>query len=171
VPDELIAAFFPEGAPPQAPPRERPAQPPPPPADVFTVRRPALWQDIDPVGHVNNARYVGYISDCGFQVASAYGWPASRMQAEGFGIVVRKLWLHYQQPAVLDDELEIATWAYGARRVTAQRAYTIRRARDGALLMQAHGQYVWVDLATGQPIRIPEKFLAAFAPNFVEGPA
>ncbi len=168
VPDELIAAFFPEGAPPQAQARPHPAAPPPPPPGVFKVRRPVLWQDLDPVGHVNNARYVAYISDAGFQVATAFGWPASRMQAEGFGILVRKLNLHYRQPALLDDELEIATWAYGARRITAQRAYAITRVRDGALLMEAHGLYAWVNLATGQPVRIPAHFMEAFGPNFTQ---
>ncbi len=166
VPDEMMAAFFPEGTPPPAPPRERPPDPPPPPPGVFTVRRPALWQDIDAVGHVNNARYLGYVSDCGFQVASAHGWTADRMRAEGFGIVVRRLNLHYKQPAVLDDELEIATWAYGARRASAHRAFTITRVRDGALLMQVDGLYAWVDLVTGAPTRIPASFLASFAPNF-----
>ena len=169
VPDEMIAAFFPEGTPPPAAPRVRPAAPPPPPPGVFKVRRPVLWQDVDPIGHVNNARYAAYVSDCGFQVATAYGWPASRMQAEGFGILVRKLYLHYRQPALLDDELEIATWAYGLRRVTAQRAYTVSRVRDGAVLMEAHGLYAWVDLTTGQPVRIPEKFAEAFKDNFVQG--
>lgn len=167
VPDELIAAFFPEGAPPPAPPRERAPEPPPPPPGVFVMRRPVLWQDMDSAGHVNNARYVGFISDCGFQVATHYGWTAARMQAEGFGILVRKLHLHYRQPAVLDDELDVATWAYNARRVTAQRAYTIRRVRDGAVLMEAQGLYAWVDLASGQPVRIPERFMAAFGENFV----
>ncbi len=170
VPDEMMAAFFPEGTPPTAPPRERPPDPPPPPPGVFKVRRPALWQDIDAVGHVNNARYLGYVSDCGFQVASAHGWTADRMRAEGFGIVVRSLRLHYKQPALLDDELEIATWAYGARRASAQRAFTITRVRDGALLVQVDGLYAWVDIVTGQPTRIPESFLASFAPNFANSP-
>jgi acyl-CoA thioester hydrolase len=167
VPAEMIGAFFPEGAPPPAEPRAPPLAPPPPPAGVFTVRRPVLWQDMDSAGHVNNARYVAYISDCGFQVAGAYGWPVSRMLAEGFGILVRRLHLHYRLPAVLDDELEIATWAYNARRVTAERAYTIRRVRDDAVIMEAHGLYAWVDLATGQPTRIPAHFLEAFQGNFL----
>jgi acyl-CoA thioester hydrolase len=169
VPDALIAAFFPEGVPPQAPPRERPPEPPPPPPGVFSMRRRVTWQDLDPVGHVNNAQYVAYISDCGFEVASAYGWPGTRMRAEGFGILVRELHLHYRQPAVLGDELEIDTWAYGARRVTAHRAYVVRRARDGAVLMEAHGLYAWVNLASGQPVRIPASFMEAFRPNFVGG--
>ena len=169
VPEDMMAAYFPEGVPPQAPPRPPFPEPPPPPPGVFTVRRQVLWQDLDPVRHVNNARYVAYASDVGFQVATAYGWTASRMQDAGFGIVVRKLQLHYKQPALLDDELEIATWAYGARRVTAHRAFTMRRVRDGALLMQMNGLYAWVDLATGQPVRIPAAFLEAFAANFVRG--
>lgn len=166
IPGEIINAFFPEGAPPPAAPRTPPPAPPPPPPGVFKMRRPVLWQDIDGAGHVNNARYVGFVSDCGFQVATAYGWPASRMQAEGFGILVRKLHLHYRQQARLDDELEIATWAYGARRVTARRAYTITRVQDGVVVFEADGLYAWVDLASGQPVRIPPKFMEAFGENF-----
>lgn len=166
VPEAMMAAFFPEGVPPQAPPRAPFPTPPPPPHGVFKVRRRVLWQDLDPVQHVNNARYVAYASDVAFQVAAAHGWTASRMQAEGFGILVRKLQLHYQQPAVLDDELEIATWAYDARRVTANRAFTMTRVRDGASLMRMNGLYAWINLATGQPMRIPAALRADFAPNF-----
>ncbi len=167
VPAAMVAAFFPEGAPPPAPPRERHPAPPPAPPGVFKMRRHVLWQDLDSAGHVNNAQYLAFVTDCAFGVATAYGWSASQMQTAGFGILVRRLHVEYLQPAVLDDELEIATWAYGARRVTAHRTYTISRVRDGAVLVQVDGLYAWFDLQTGRPVRIPPDFIAAFAPNFV----
>lgn len=179
VPAEMVATFLPEVAPNDSAARDGgskeaghpsagrfPAQPPPP-AGRFAMRRKVTWQEIDPVGHVNNAQYLAYISDCGFEVAEAYGWPAGRMQAAGFGILVRRHAIEYLEPALLGDELEVATWAYNMRRATASRVYTITRARDGAAVARADVFYAWVNLNSGRPARIPENFRADFAPNIV----
>ena len=127
-----------------------------------------MWQDIGPAGHVNNANYLSYVSDCGMQVAAAFGWPAPRMATEGFAIVVRQHRIEYRQPALLDDELEVTTWVSDVKRATAFRHYTITRVSDGALLAQVRTLYVWINLDTGQPIRIPARFLADFGPNIVD---
>jgi acyl-CoA thioester hydrolase len=118
--------------------------------------------------HVNNAVYLNYVTECGMQVIAAHGWPWQRMIAEGFGIFIRNLKIQYLQPALLDDELEISTWASNVRRATAERHYTIQRVSDSALVALAHTTGVWVDLETGQPIRIPKNFLDDFAPNLVD---
>src|SRR5512137_1171119 len=91
IPLEMMAAFFPEGLPAEATaPRERLAPTPPPPPGVFRMQRRVEWRDIDTVGHVNNAVYLAYIEDCGIQAVAAHGWPISRMNAGGFGVVARQ---------------------------------------------------------------------------------
>jgi acyl-CoA thioester hydrolase len=167
IPQEMMVAFFPEGLPEPAPPRPRFPPAPPPPPGVFRLRRRVEWRDIDLEQHVNNAVYLSYLEDCGVQVAAAHGWPMSRVQTEGFAIVARRHRIEYQQPAVLDDELELATWISDVRRATVIRHYTVTRVSDGALLARARTLWVWVDLETGRPIRIPSAFLADFAPNIV----
>jgi acyl-CoA thioester hydrolase len=117
---------------------------------------------------VNNAVYLAYAEDCGVQVAAAYGWPLARMQAEGFAIVARRHQIEYRQPAVLDDELELATWVSDVKRASAVRHYTITRTRDSTLLVQARTLWVWADAKTGRPVRIPDTFLADFAPNITD---
>lgn len=87
------------------------------------------------------------------------------MTAHGFGIISRRHRIVCGRPAVLDDELEISTWAYAPKRATCMRTYVISRVRDKATVMQIVSLYVWVDAATGQPVRIPVRFLADFAPN------
>jgi acyl-CoA thioester hydrolase len=169
IPPEMMAAFFPEGLPDPAAPHPRFPSAPPPPPGVFRLRRRVEWRDIDPEQHVNNAVYLSYLEDCGVQVAAAHGWPMARMQAEGFAIVARRHQIEYQQPAVLDDELELATWISDVKRATAVRHYRVTRVRDGALLARARTLWVWVDLKTGRPIRIPGAFLANFAPNIAGG--
>ena len=167
IPSDLAAVYIPEGQPEELPPAERFPKAPPPPAGVFSTRRKVRWRDIDRLKHVNNAVYLEYVEDCGFQVVAAHGWPVQRMTEAGFAILVRKNQLHYRQPALLDDELEIITWASEVRRSTAVRYYQIRRCRDGELLVEVHALGVWVDLKTGRPRRIPEDLLTDFAPNIV----
>jgi len=167
VPDEMIGAFFPEGLPAARSRREPFAAPPDPPPGVFTMIRRVEWHDLDTAQHVNNANYMGYLEECSVRVAAAFGWPMARMKAEGFGVVAREYHIEHKQPAVLDDELTIATWVSDVRRSTAVRHYTITRAADGTLIVRANMQWVWVDLATGRPVRIPDAFAADFAPNIV----
>jgi acyl-CoA thioester hydrolase len=136
---------------------------------VFTLRRKVEWHDLDRAGHVNNAMYMVYLEESGVQVAAAYGWPMARMFEAGFGIVARHYRLEYKQPAMLDDDLAISTWISEVRQASADRYYTITRISDDALIARAFVAWVWIDLATGSPIRIPPEFIAAFRANLAEG--
>jgi acyl-CoA thioester hydrolase len=169
IPPEMVTAFLPEGPPEPPLPRRRFPSAPPPPPGVFRMRRQVEWRDIDPERHVNNAAYLAYIEDCGVHVSAAHNWPLERMWAEGFAIIARRHQIEYRQPAVLGDELELATWVSDVRRATATRHYTITRLGDGELLARAHTLWVWVDIETGRPIRIPAGFMPDFSPNIIGG--
>lgn len=140
---------------------------PPPPSGVFSVRRRVAWGDLDMTRHVGDATLLEYVEACGFGVIAAHGWPAERMAAEGFAIILRRHQIENLASVALDDELEIATWASDVKRVMATRHYTIRRVTDGTLLTRVDTLGVWVDITSGRPIRIPLDFLADFAPNLV----
>ena len=165
IPEDMKHAFFPEGPPKKAQVRERFPTPPPPPPNVFSICRQVEWRDIDAMWHVNNAMYLAYIEDVATHVTEAHGWPMQRMTGAGFGIIARRHQIEYLQPAKLGDELEIATWYSDVRRIAATRYYTIKRAEDDELLARAQTLWVWVDVKTGKPIRIPEHFLDEFADN------
>ena len=165
IPEAMRLAFFPEGAPLEAARRERFPEPPPPPAGVFSIRKRVEWRDIDSLWHVNNAMYLAYIEDAGIQVCDAHGWSMQRMKEEGFGILARRHLIEYRQAAQMGDELDVSTWFSEAQRSTAFRHYAIRRVSDGELLLRARTLYVWFDVKTGRPIRIPQHFLAEFADN------
>jgi acyl-CoA thioester hydrolase len=143
---------------------------PPPPPGVFSMRRRVTWVDLDMSRQVGDATLLEFTETCGYGVVTAHGWPPARMAAQGFAIILRRHQIENLAPAALDDELEIATWASDVKRVSATRHYAIRRATDGELLTRADTLGVWVDLASGRPIRIPPDFLADFAPNLVNGP-
>jgi acyl-ACP thioesterase len=89
----------------------------------------------------------------------------ARIFEAGFGIVARRYRIEYQQPALFGDELELATWIAEVKRSSAVRYYAMHRASDGALVARAHVTWVWIDLKTGRPIRVPSDFMADFASN------
>ncbi len=168
IPDEVVAAYLPDGTPPDAPSREPFPQAPAAPRGVYRQRRRVQWSDVDPTQHVNNAVYFSYLEDCAIRDAVFRGWPVKRMLGEGgFAIVARRYRIEHLQQARLDDELEVSTWISDVKRATAVRHYTIRRITDDELLTRAWALWVWVDLVTGRPVRIPEKFAADFAANIV----
>ena len=164
IPPEMVAAFRHSGVAAGERREPFPVAPPAPPG-IFRARRRVEWRDIDPAQHVNNANYLAYVEECNVAVAAAHGWPLARLMAEGIGIVARRYRIEYRQPAVMDDELEVTTFISDVKRATAVRHYGIYRLSDGALLARAHVLWVFVDLATGRPRRIPAEFLSAFAPN------
>lgn len=167
IPAEMTQAFLPEGNP-NPPPKRQPFQTPPPaPVGVFRTRRQVEFRDLDAEQHVNNAVYLDYASVCGFQVVEHFNWPLERMLAAGFGIFLRRNRIQYLQPALLGEELEVATWAYNIRRSTATRYYSIRRVRDEALLVQVNTDAVWVNIKNGRVQRVPQEFLEDFRPNLV----
>ena len=54
------------------------------------------------------------------------------MRDAGYAILIRKHHIQYVQPALLDDEIEVALYVYGVKRVSAMRYYSITRVSDRA---------------------------------------
>lgn len=164
IPQEMVAAFFPDGERPDPPRRERMPEPPPAP-EVVLLRRRVEWHEIDTARMVNNPVYASWAEDAGAQAVAHFGWPIARMVATGFGLVARHTRVEYYEPAVWGDEVEVATWCHGARRSSASRVFLITRARDGAFLARVTTLGVCMEIATGRPMRFPAEFIADLEPN------
>ncbi|MDD3826702.1 MAG: thioesterase family protein [Anaerolineae bacterium] len=163
IPDEMKADFFPEGLPEVGPPRPRFPGPPQPPGSAFRLGRRVEWRDLDPAGHVNNCVYLAYVEDGGLQWLRSRGWGMARLVAEGLGIVARQHRIEYRQPALLDDELDLYTWASDPGTTSIVRYTFIARRSDGALLARARTHQVWIDLQSGAPRPMPEALRQAMA--------
>ena len=165
---EMRVAFFPEGPPPPAPPRERFPDTTPPPGAYVHSRR-AEWRDIDPAGHVNNAVYLAYVEDCGRQALATCGWPQSRLDALGLALVTKSHRIEYRQPALLDDHLQMTMWFSDPESSSPIWHCLITRPADGARIARAVTVSAWRDLATGDPATPPDAMatdlLAAIANN------
>jgi acyl-CoA thioesterase FadM len=143
------------------------AEPPHPPPGVYTMRRPVEWRDVGVDGAVPVAALAALAEDAGIRVVAAHAWPMTRCAAEGFAIVLRTIDVEMGASAGLDDEIRIETFASGMRRSMITRHYLLHRESDGAEIARFASLYVWVDLETNRPIRVPEVFIDDLRPNLV----
>ena len=158
VPDNLIAAFFPEGPPAGAQPRERfPAVEMP--ANAFTTRRPVAWRDLDSAGHVNNANYQDYLDESLRQFLGSLGWPTTRLTAEGIALAPRQLRIEYRQPALPDEHLEITIGLATVEPDHMVQHGTVSRLEDGELLARAVHRWAIVDPTSGVSQSLPVALL------------
>lgn len=130
----------------------------------FTRRFRVRHYELDSFRHVNNAVYAHYMQEAAIEASTAAGYSPAWYREHNTSWFIRHLSIRYHAPAAYGDELEVTTWVSDMRRVTSNREYKITRASDGALIARARVNWVYVDLKTGQPRRIPKEFEQGFEP-------
>jgi acyl-CoA thioester hydrolase len=131
----------------------------------YTRRFRVRHYELDSFNHVNNAIYANYMQEAAIEASTEAGYSPIWYREHGTGWVVRQLAIRYHLQAAYGDELEITTWVSDARRVTSNREYNLIRVSDGAPVARARVNWVYIDLKTGQPNRIPKEFEKNFDPT------
>lgn len=130
----------------------------------YTWRFSPRTYEIDIFGHVNNAVYANYCEEAANQASSAAGFDLHWYMERGQAWVIRRLMLRYHQPALYGDDLALETWVADMSRVQSHRDYDLYRAKDGVKILRGRANWVYVDLATHAPRRIPDEIRHAFNP-------
>jgi acyl-CoA thioester hydrolase len=117
---------------------------------------------IDINRHVNNLAYLRWMQDVATAHSAAQGWTVERYLAAGAGWFVRSHFIEYLRPAFAGDRLSIHTWVKGFTPRSSPRRYLFVRDDDGAAVATAETLWVFVDFASGRPVRIPPEVEAAF---------
>ncbi len=148
-------------------------------AAYFKVRH----YEMDALGHVNNAVYLHYLEQAAYEHSAAAGFSDERTRELGGMWIVRRHEIEYLRPATAGDVLQVVTWAVEFKGARAFRDYAIAKYEgaandphalpaDGFLppgqeladdpLVRARTLWVWADLATARPRRIPTALYPAF---------
>lgn len=129
---------------------------------IFTRVIPVVQDDIDIQGHVNNLRYLAWMQDVATAHSAAVGWPLERYVAEQSGWVVRSHTITYKRPAFLGETIVAATWIAGFSPRSSPRRYLFWRPADKVVLAEAQTEWVYVSLASGRPLKVPQELREAF---------
>lgn len=158
---------------------------------AFVAYARVRFNDLDPLGHVNNAVYVTYLEQAAIDHAAALNLDQDRLATLGGVFIARRHLIDFLRPAVADDRLQIVTWIGEMRGARAVRFYEIERqagatatgwprqdrrltageslADFGDLILQARTDWAFVDPGSGRPRRIPSEVLAVFPPASLPG--
>lgn len=138
---------------------------------IFDIDDPFLHNveinpgDIDGQGHVNNAVYLRWMDLAAYAHSCALGYDWEKYQQLGATFVVRRHEVDYFAPALSEDRIVVATWPCDMHRFTAYRRHQIVRGSDAKTLVKALTKWVFVDLETGRPRRMPKSLIDAFRPR------
>lgn len=115
---------------------------------------------IDRNGHVNNVAFLQWMQDIAIE---HYGVLGGSEAERPFGTwFVREHKLEYLLPAFEGEEIELRTWVENVGRVRSLRRYEFVRKTDGKILVRGETEWVFVDPASGKPMRIPDEVRAIF---------
>lgn len=109
--------------------------------------------------------YQNYMEEAAVQASGSLGYDWAWYHANNCIWVARAITLRYGTPALYPDELEMQTWVSDLRRVSSNREFVLRRVNDGAMVLRARTNWVYLDMITMRPQRIPESFRVAFDPT------
>jgi acyl-CoA thioester hydrolase len=129
---------------------------------IFKLDLIVPQEAIDEFGHVNNQRYIAWMQEVATAHSAANGWPMERYLEIGAAWVVRSHFIEYLRPAFPGDKIEIFTWVANLALREVSRGYLFRRAGDRRILARAETKWVYVDIKSGRPRRVPEELLASF---------
>ena len=135
---------------------------------LFDVKKPFLYYvsidqvDIDEQDHVNNVSYVKWMEKAATAHSTYVGYDWQRFQELGASFFARRHEIEYLAQSYLGDRIVVVTWTNAMKRFTAERQYRIIRVDDGQLLVKSFTHWVYVDMASQRPTRMPSEMIDKF---------
>ncbi len=129
----------------------------------FTYRPHITANDIDVLGHVNNEVYLRRLLEAAMAHSIALGFTMEKFLEMGSSFVVRRHELDYRLSVYVNDRIRVETWVEPFEGTRAPRFYEIYKEADDKLVLTGQTLWVFVDLKTGRPQKIPDLILNAFA--------
>jgi acyl-CoA thioester hydrolase len=124
---------------------------------VHTSRQAIRWSDMDMLGHVNNTAYFRYMEQA--RIEWIYALNPDQAAFDETGPVIVNASCTFLQPLVYPGDVEVRMYLGDPGRTSVGSYYEIwmsgRKHADGA------AKIVWIDLAGGRPVPLPENVAVA----------
>ncbi len=116
-------------------------------------------EDIDELGHVNNAVWVRWIQD----VATAHWYEvADPAHAEAYFWVITRHEIDYLRAVLPGETVHARTWVGEAPKGARFDRLMEFTGEDGKVRVKARTTWAIIDKAAGRPIRVPPEVVAPF---------
>ncbi len=132
-------------------------------ATPFIIDLNVTADDIDGLGHANNAVYVAWLERSAWRHSQQLGLDLSEYRRLDRAMAVIRHEIDYLASAYENDELQLATWIVDwDSRLKMTRRFQLRRPADGLTLLRAQTTFVCIELSSGRPKRMPDEFIGGY---------
>ncbi|RMQ41951.1 hypothetical protein ALQ04_02457 [Pseudomonas cichorii] len=139
-------------------------------ATPFVIDLNVAAEDIDGLGHANNAVYVTWLERCAWRHSQHLGLDLSEYRRLDRAMAVVRHEIDYLASAYEADELQLATWIVDwDKRLKMTRCFQLKRPADGLTLLRAQTTFVCIELSTGKPKRMPGEFIEGYGAAMADG--
>lgn len=137
--------------------------------DPFTLDISVQSDDIDGLGHANNAVYVSWLERCAWRHSQRLGLDLTEYRRLDRAMAVVRHEIDYLASAYEDEQLVMGTWIVEwDRKLKMDRCFQLIRPADGMTLLRARTTFVCIELSTGRPRRMPAEFLDGYGQAVLE---
>ncbi|MBF0675907.1 MULTISPECIES: acyl-CoA thioesterase [unclassified Pseudomonas] len=120
-------------------------------------------QDIDGLGHANNAVYVSWMERCAWQHSQSLGLDLVEYRRLDRAMAVVRHEIDYLASAYEGERLRIGTWIVESdHKLKMLRRFQLIRADDASTLLRAQTTFVCIELSSGKPKRMPVEFVEGY---------
>lgn len=131
--------------------------------DPYVIDLEVLPEDIDGLGHANNAVYVTWLERCAWQHSAFLGLDIEHYRQLDRAMAVLRHEIDYLASAYLGQRLQMATWiVHSDQRLKMDRCFQLVRPHDGVTLLRARTTFVCIELSSGRPKRMPPEFIEGY---------
>lgn len=137
--------------------------------DPFTLDISVQSDDIDGLGHANNAVYVSWLERCAWRHSQRLGLDLAEYRRLDRAMAVVRHEIDYLASAYEDEQLVMGTWIVEwDRKLKMDRCFQLIRPADGVTLLRARTTFVCIELSSGRPRRMPTEFLEGYGQAVLE---
>ena len=137
--------------------------------DPFVIDIVVQPEDIDGLGHANNAVYVSWLERCAWRHSQSLGLDLAEYRRLDRAMAVVRHEVDYLASAYEGDQLQLATWIVESdQRLKMTRHFQLRRPADDLTLLRAQTTFVCIELSTGKPKRMPVEFVDGYGRALLE---
>lgn len=137
--------------------------------DPFVIDIVVQSEDIDGLGHANNAVYVSWLERCAWRHSQSLGLDLAEYRRLDRAMAVLRHEIDYLASAYEGDQLQLATWIVESdQRLKMTRHFQLKRPADDLTLLRAQTTFVCIELSTGKPKRMPAEFVEGYGRALLE---
>lgn len=131
--------------------------------DPFVIDIEVKSEDIDGLGHANNAVYVSWLERCAWRHSQSLGLDLAEYRRLDRAMAVVRHEVDYLAAAYEGDQLQLATWIVESdQRLKMTRHFQLVRPADAVTLLRAQTTFVCIELSSGRPKRMPAEFIEGY---------